>query len=88
MLKTMKLVYNVNGYKVYQTNIAGYVCQVHKTRESGVQVQVPMGKTDNDKVMFDSLVYAHKSEYNGKTINEARTKVRKFIKNYKKNLIK
>lgn len=84
----MKLVYNNNGYKVYKTNIAGYKCQIHKTKECGVMVQVPMGDNDNDKVMFDSLVYAHKSEYQAKTIREARRKVRAFIKNYKTNLIK
>ncbi len=78
----MNLIYNDHGYKVYSVDILGYPCKVHQTTQSGCLVGVPTGNNKQEKEMFDSLVYFHKSEYWGKTKVEAIRKVRKFIADY------
>lgn len=79
----MKLIYQSGGFKVYDVVIEGYECKATQTVRSGCVVSVPIGDTPADKGMFDSLVYYHKGQYHGRTLDEAIENVAKFIREYK-----
>lgn len=82
----MKIIYENEDktYKVCATQILGYNCQAHFTNDCGVIIRMPMGKTPEEKAMFDDLVYYNQSVYNAPTVMQARKQIIEFIRDYKK----
>lgn len=80
----MKLIYENHEYKAYDVKIEGYNCQIFETPERKYSVKVPLGETEEDKLMFDKLVYYNQMVYHADTAEKVIKQVRNFIKNYKK----
>ncbi len=81
----MKPIYELRGYKVYKTKIAGYNCELHQTKSGYFSVGVPEGDTPEDKKMFDKLVYFNQRVYHADSAKQVKKQVAEFIKKYKKN---
>ena len=81
----MKLIYTNEDktYKVYDINIAGYPCHLHKTSECGYLIEVPIGDKPEDKAMFDELVYYNKGIYHSYNKDDVINQVATWIWAYK-----
>jgi len=81
----LTIIYKSGGYEVSKVIIEGYDCQLHKSTECGYMIQVPMGKNE-EKKMFDELVYHNQAVYHADTAEKAISQVKEWIINYKKNI--
>lgn len=70
------------NHKFYTEIIAGYTFRVFETPDGHIQYGAPMGNTDEEKQVFDDLVYMHNSLYNGKVEEKEviKAKIAEFIR--------
>ncbi len=82
----MKAIYNTNGLKVYPIKIEGYDCRLFEFKSGHYSIEVPFGDNEEDKKMFDKLVYFNQLTYNGASKKSVINKVSHWIKNYKEEV--
>lgn len=78
--------YENNGYKHYDEVIVGYVFGVMETPDKHYLFSAPMGDTQGDKSMFDTLVYNRIGLYAGTDKDKIKRDIENFIKLYKREV--